>query len=327
MQVRNYFLIVLMLSMISTLGYAQNKKKLQFNNNGKFKIAQFTDIHYKPGNPESDPSVELIRKIINTEKPDLITFTGDIVTGTPLAEGWKAVLEPVIEANIPFAFTPGNHDDEHDLTRQQINKLLKGMPGYVGKNPSASSDYGDYMLTINNDNNKSGALLYFLDSKAYSTLERVEGYGWFSIDQVNWYTNQSKKNYKKWKSNLPALAFFHIPLPEYHTAFESEAKHIGQKNENECAPILNTGMFSSMLHAGEVMGTFVGHDHVNDYLVNYYDIGLAYGRWSGGKTTYGDLVHGSRIIVLEPGKHSFETWIRLSNDDIIDKITFPDDLK
>ncbi|HZH72712.1 MAG TPA: hypothetical protein VFD91_09495, partial [Mariniphaga sp.] len=72
MQVRNYFLIVLMLSMISTLGYAQNKKKLQFNNNGKFKIAQFTDIHYKPGNPESDPSVELIRKIINTEKPDLI---------------------------------------------------------------------------------------------------------------------------------------------------------------------------------------------------------------------------------------------------------------
>ena len=327
MQTKNTLLFLLVLLIVSNFGSAQSKKALRFGDGGKFKIAQFTDIHYKPGIPESEPSIELIKKIINSEKPDLIVFTGDIVCGPPLAEGWKAVLEPVIRAGLPFAFTPGNHDDEHDLSRQQIVKLLMNMPGYIGKKPADASDYGDYMITVNDESNKPGALLYFFDSNAYSTLEEVDGYGWFSIDQVEWYSDRSYKNHKKWNSRIPSLAFFHIPLPEYHTAFESEAKRIGQKNEKECAPILNTGMYSAMLHGGEVMGTFVGHDHVNDYLVNYHGIGLAYGRWSGGKTTYGNLQHGSRIIVLEPGKHSFETWIRLNNGELTDKVIFPTDLE
>src|SRR5690606_15804642 len=128
-----------------------------------------------------------------------IAFTGDIVCGAPLAEGWHAVLAPVIEAGIPFAFTPGNHDDEHDLTRKQISELLDKMPGYIGKKPTAASSYGDYMMTITDSNNNAGALIYCFDSNAYSTFDKVDGYGWFSIDQVQWYKDRSQKNYKKWK--------------------------------------------------------------------------------------------------------------------------------
>ncbi|SHF84487.1 Calcineurin-like phosphoesterase [Mariniphaga anaerophila] len=306
---------------------SQGKPKLSFNQNGTFKIAQFTDVHFKPGVPESEPSLELIKFIIETEKPDMVAFSGDIVTGRPAAEGWKTVLAPVIEAGVPFAVTLGNHDDEQDLTRSQIRELLKNFPGYLGKKPAAKSKYGDYLLKVNADKKEECALLYFLDSNAYSTLDSVKGYGWFSFDQVNWYRKQSMKNTLKNGEKLPALAYFHIPLPEYKTAFDSDAKRSGQRNEDECSPEINTGMFTAMLLGGDVMGTFVGHDHVNDYLVNHYGIALTYGRWSGGKTTYGNLQHGSRIVVLEQGKKQFKTWMRLRDGQMIDEALFPDDLK
>lgn len=306
---------------------ATGNNPLKFNEQGKLKIAQFTDIHYKPGDPESDPSVELIKYILAAEKPDLVVFTGDIVCGAPLTDGWKAVLAPVTDAGLPFAFTPGNHDDEHDLTRDEIFTLLKSFPGFLGNNPGALSGWGDYLIELHDGENTRAALLYFMDSKAYSTREGIEGYGWFSHDQVAWYREQSRKHALDDGSRLPALAFFHIPLPEYRQAFNSDAFRTGQRNEDECPPEINTGMFSAILLEGDVMGTFVGHDHVNDYLVNHYGIGLAYGRWSGGKTTYGDLQHGSRIIVLEQGQKKFETWIRLRDGQVVDKIVFPDGLQ
>lgn len=324
--IKNLLTLVFLATVIQSSS-AQGKNELSFNATGTFKIAQFTDIHYKPGVPESEPLVELIKYILETEKPNLVAFTGDIVTGRPATDGWKAVLAPVVEAGIPFAVTLGNHDDEHDLTRQQIRKLLKTFPGYLGKKPDAASDFGDYLVKVNADKKEECALLYFLDSNAYSTFDSIEGYGWFSHDQVNWYRKQNRKNILKNGEKLPALAFFHIPLPEYRDAFDGDAKRVGQRNEDECSPAINTGMFSAMLLGGNVMGTFVGHDHVNDYIVNYYGIGLAYGRWSGGKTTYGDLQHGSRIVVLEKDKRQFQTWMHLRDGQVVDKIVFPNDLK
>ena len=165
----------------------QSNDNLSFNREGTFKIAQFTDIHHKPGKVESESPLQLISYILEAEKPDLIVFTGDIVTGRPVVEGWKEVLAPVINAGIPFAVTLGNHDDEHDLSREQIRKLLNQFSGYLGKNALDASPYGDYVVHIKGERQEEGTLLYFLESNAYSTHEKVKGYGWFSHDQVNWY--------------------------------------------------------------------------------------------------------------------------------------------
>lgn len=39
----------------------------------------------------------------------------------------------------------------------------------------------------------------------------------------------------------------------------------GSKFERVCCPEVNTGLFAAMLERGDVMGTFAGHDHINDY--------------------------------------------------------------
>ena len=96
----------------------------------------------------------------------------------------------------------------------------------------------------------------------------------------------------------------------------------GKRREKECAPVLNTGMYAAMLLNGDVMGVFTGHDHGNDYVALYNGIALAYGRFSGGKTTYTKTSAGARIIELQEGKRGFVTYIRLAGGKITDRITF-----
>jgi hypothetical protein len=182
----------------------------------------------------------------------------------------------------------------------------------------------------NGNGNKPEALLYCMDSNTYSTLEPVvDGYGWFELDQINWYREMSK-SYTSENNGvpLPALAFFHIPLPEYIHAWENKtAPAIGVKNEDECSPEINTGMFSAMLKSGDVMGTFVGHDHINDYIGVYYGMALAYGRVSKVMGDPEDPLAGGRVIVLKEGQRSFDTWIRQIDGKKVLPCTWPDSFK
>lgn len=55
--------------------------QLQFNKDGKFKIVQFTDTHLSYNNREAfDKSVDVIMSIVNAENPDLVVFTGDVLS-------------------------------------------------------------------------------------------------------------------------------------------------------------------------------------------------------------------------------------------------------
>jgi hypothetical protein len=305
---------------------------LRFNSSGKFKIIQVTDAHIKYDSEYSKETVEMLNLVLDAEKPDLVIFTGDVVTGKPYKEGFEMVIEPVISRKIPWALVFGNHDDEQDMTREQLATLIQTYPYNTGnmKKVKNVTGYGNYTLEIKDKNNKSiRAVLYCMDSNAYSTLKPgVEGYGWFAFDQVDWYRKQSAK-YTSGNNGdpLPALAFFHIPLPEYRfVKILPNVKMAGVRLEDECSPEINTGMFAAMLERGDVMGTFVGHDHINDYIFNYYGTGLAYGRFSGSKTTYTELKNGVRVIELTEGQRKFDTWIRLDDEIIINKVKFPEDL-
>lgn len=295
-------LLVLAAVFLTATGFAQ---KLSFRNDGTFKICQLTDVHFKNGDPASKASLQLFDELIRNEQPDLVIFTGDIVVEpAPVLEGWKKVIAPFQNANIPFAVALGNHDDEHDKTRKEITDFLKKQRGCLNK-----SD--DFALFIEGRKGKREALLYIFDSNAYSTLPNVKGYGWITHKQVSDYIARSNQYIKQNRGKpLPALAFFHIALPEYKTAYHNlEYQPIGTRDEDECSPEINTGLFAAMLKQGDIMGCFVGHDHMNDYVAYQNGIALTYGRKSSSGTTYGSLLCGSRIIVLQEGIRSYSTYI------------------
>lgn len=321
--------ILLMLICITNT-YAQ--EKLHFNENGKFKIVQFTDIHYKSGSEESAKSIRMMKEVLDNEKPDLVAFTGDIVTDTPAKNGWNEVLAPVISKKIPYAIVLGNHDDEHDWTRRQIMDYVISKPYcYAQTGPAYLTGEGNYVLEIKNTQEKTVAILYFMDSNAYNKVGEQKGYNWFGFDQVEWYRNNSsfftRENNGK---PYPALAFFHIPLQEYTLLPDTTKNYVknapvfGNRTEKECPGIINTGMFAAMVEGGDVMGTFTGHDHDNDYIGYLNGICLAYGRFSGSKMTYTSLGYGARVIELTDNERVFNTWIHSSDNNILYNVKYPD---
>lgn len=317
------FLFLLLFSGIAMGVYAQD---LRFDAEGSFKIVQFTDIHHKSGSVHSFYALDMINETLDVEKPDLVVFTGDVVVAAPTPQGWDDVLESVISRDIPYMVVFGNHDDENEWNREQVAEYVSKKQGLVNATPALEGVKG-YMngaVLIKNSKGEESFVLYTFDSHAYSTNSKIKGYGWFDISQINWYQRKSQEIKSRLKDTIPALAFFHIPLPEYTYAFNDiKNKRIGVRYEAECPPYINTGMYAAMLQEGDVLGTFVGHDHVNDYLVDYHGIALAYGCWSGSKNTYTRSQNGARVILLQEGIKGFETYIRQRDGSLIYQTSYP----
>ncbi|MBI1933124.1 MAG: metallophosphoesterase family protein [Ignavibacteriales bacterium] len=308
---------------------AQNMTDLKFDKFEKFKIVQFTDIHFDiEDETESDSVLNNMTNIIVQENPGLVVLTGDIVTSKPVEKAWEKVTEPMRKKKIPWAVAFGNHDHEYGLTNKEIMEYLTTLPfNYSEAGPSDISGIGNYIIEIKSSNSKDvKSILYFFDSNAYTEegdKAELGDYDWIKFDQINWYREVSKR-YTKLNDNqpLPALSFFHIPLPEYDL-IKKNPTIIGDRDEQVCSPKINSGLYNAFLESKDVMGMFVGHDHNNNYIGTLNNICLAYG-CKTGKNSYGDLEKGARVIVLFEGERKFNTWINTINEKSKNFVTFPD---
>ena len=80
-KLHSYFFIQLLtiIYLFYNLPIMAQKANLTFNPNGKFKIAQFTDLHICWQDKRSDIAFECIKNTIESEHPDLIVITGDLI--------------------------------------------------------------------------------------------------------------------------------------------------------------------------------------------------------------------------------------------------------
>jgi hypothetical protein len=305
--------------------------ELRFDKNGTFKILQFTDIHYQQGTPSADRTIGLMRQLIKAEKPDMIVFTGDIVISNPQRPGWDEVLETAIESRTPYAVVLGNHDDEYDWTRSQIFDHILSKPfARMEKGPEELKGTGNYVVKVAGREAQTAALLYFFDSNAYAEVGGQKGYDWFGYDQIDWYRHTARSFSQTGEATpLPALAFFHIPFHEYTLLHDTTKNYVkaapvfGVRSEKECPGIINTGMFAAMVECADVMGTFVGHDHDNDYIGYLNGICLAYGRCTGAGSAYNKIGYGARVIVLTERRRVFDTWIRDEQNQVCHNVSYP----
>lgn len=313
-------------SLLTLIAFSLHAQSIKFNKNGECKIVQFTDVHYKVTNPDNSAlSLQVINQTLDKEKPEVVILTGDIVTGAPVEQGWKEVLTPITERNIPFAVTFGNHDDESGVSRKDLMKYIRTFKGCLNSEIGSETQYDGAIRVKASDSDQTKAALYLFDSNSYSTINGIDGYGWIKPEQIAAYNELSKSLTKENGGKpLPALAFFHIPLPEYVTAFNSKkVSPVGERLEDECPAAINTGLYSAMRINGDVIGTFCGHDHNNDYLADMNGIAMVYGRFTGSKNTYTDTENGARIITLKEGLRSFDTKVMLRSGKVIAETTYP----
>lgn len=288
---------------------------LKFHN-GKFKIVQLTDLHWVESESyklKNDSTCNLIREVIRMERPDLVILTGDVVVSWNAKKGWEKLANLFEKEKTSFAVTFGNHDEETDMNNSQILDYLRTFPSNLTYDADEGvSGSGNCTLPImSSDGLSQKWVLYLFDSHNLTKNRSFGYYDWIKFDQIEWYRKSSDLFTERNGRKLPSMAFFHIPLPEHETA-RWVCREFGEKQEGVCAPNVNTGLLSAFIEKRDVIGVFVGHDHNNDYMVDWDgNIALAYGRKTGYPSAYDEaLSRGVRVINLYEDQASFDSYIR-----------------
>ena len=178
---------------------------------------------------------------------------------------------------------------------------------------------GNHVINLADSQGTVTRSLFFLDSgdemseedlREYAS-EIEEGNGnsddYIKESQIRWYMENlaaiERINSEKGGSPVKSSVFVHIALPEYRTAYEeltgeTEASQtdmpayrvvnekgdfilMGQRRENVCCSGHNSGMFDAILDAGSTDLVVCGHDHINDFVLSYRGVVLAYNVPSG----------------------------------------------
>lgn len=306
---------------------------LSFNSEGKFKIIQFTDTQddYMP----REAMIRLMNKALDAEKPDLVVFTGDNITGggSPgkflTSVAIKSIVTPVATRGIPFAMVFGNHDSEGGIAKETQLKMYQKFPGCLAYDPEPDL-YGcaTYNLPIkSSDGSKDAFNLWLMDSNENDRING--GYDWVHEDQLDWYKAKSIELELANGGLVPSLMFQHIVVPEVYELLKevpagtegaslrfgktwalelNPAMAQGTLAEWPCPPDTNGGQFQAVLERGDVLGIATGHDHVNDFVGTYK--GIDFIQTPGiGFQTYGSKDRGFRVIILdENDAWNYETY-------------------
>lgn len=182
----------------------------QFNSKGKFRIMQISDIQDKAA--VNSRAINVITKSLARYQPDLVVFTGDNVTSGLSTSNFKtsvnAFTQPLLNANVKFAVTFGNHDDEGTLvpnkTTQYNYYKERGGNLFVDHDVESLTGVGSGMIPIYPNGQTTGTpgyLIYVMDSGTYAS----SGYDCVYTNQIDYYIQTAQAN-----PTVPALQFQHI---------------------------------------------------------------------------------------------------------------------
>lgn len=324
---------------------------LRTREDGSFKVLILSDVQcYSAAAIKNSGTLDAIEAMVEAEAPDLVLFLGDnswsCKTAALLREYLTVMVKPIEDRQIPWAHIYGNHDSENNephytaISKEEQQAVYEEFAYCISKSgPEELTGVGNYVLPVlEYDSDKIAFNVWGLDSLMYNyprpnkseiinkgtALQNSFPYDYEGLkeDQVEWYEQTSKllENYNGGEK-IPAMMYFHIPLQESYYAWADAVSGgalgatnlVGQKAENISAPAYNSGLFDAIVRRGDVKVVANGHDHVNDFSVDYKGVTLAYSG-SIGLQEYGDYdIIGARVVELS-SEGEVSTYMSYLND-------------
>lgn len=307
MKKRLSLVLIAVMIMATTIFFTACQKAPTKKDDTAYTVLQITDVHIRNSNRDKK-GFETIDMLIEQSQPDLIMMTGDITSENENMTAIKKFCDFIEGYKIPWAYTFGNHDAEGtQATKQEISDYLTSLEYCVYERGDESVyGYGNYYRNITDESGKVISTLYMLDSNMYNEDKIIGGYDYFHTSQIDWYGNTVKSIAKEVNGDetkvVPSIAFFHIPFREFGVAYKEAKKNKtfreGTRMEDECPSLQDDLMFEKMLEMGSTKGVFVGHDHMNNYAVDYKGIRLSYGITTD-HTLYLSAKRGGTVIRIK----------------------------
>ncbi len=260
-------------------------------------------------------AVNAVAAMVTAEKPDLVVISGDIVYPVPYEAGAINNLPPakifatLMEAlGVSWIVTFGNHDTEFYsfYTREEISDFYSNEDFkhcLYQEGPESIDGYGNSVINVKNSDGVITQSIFTMDSHAYAGKGLASiiamKYDHLKQSQVDWYKATIEKNnaYNKVLTGsdenvVNTLLFIHIPIQEYRDAW-FEYVNNGYKDTDDVKLIYGTAgeegdvvvysgeepdqLFETMLTLPGQKGIFCGHDHLNNFSIDYKGIRLTYG--------------------------------------------------
>ena len=281
---------------------------LKLNYKKDFKILQLSDVHL--GDKDNlETHYKFMDLTIKDSQPDLIVVTGDLFTFASRGTA-KSFFSYLDAKGVPWTVTFGNHDEQCYFSVDWMTGLLNNYgSNCVFKDIQDDDVQGNANFAINLMQGESiFEQIIVMDSNRYYYGDYF-GYDYFKEDQIAWYSDLI--DYTTEQNGgvvVPSLMFYHIPLPEieetwdYKTNTFKEGVTVKKANTGEgektCNPQTNTHFFDKILEKKSTTGMYFGHDHLNDFIVNYKGVDFGYGVKATDRIYYGESMLGGRTITL-----------------------------
>ena len=241
-----------------------------------------------------------------------VPYESTAINNLPPHQTFATFMESL---GVYWTVTFGNHDSEFYSTysREEISEYYSN-PDFKYCLYQDNEDLygcGNSVINVKNSQGIITQSIFTIDSNAYTGDGLIEMLAWeydnIHEDQVEWYktTVQNNNEYNKnliatldnkdellaKYEKLNTLLFFHIPIAEYGDAWFEYVEN-GYKDTEDAKLMFGTAgesgdvvysselpdeLFETMIELGGKHGTFVGHDHLNNFSIEYKGIRLTYG--------------------------------------------------
>ena len=286
-----------------------------------------------------------IGALIARTSPDLITVSGDIsFADFPRAdiayENFSALLESY---KLPWAFVWGNHDNQAgaEVASHHADIMLSREHCLFEKG-DPELGCGNYIIKIEESGRPIHAL-FMIDSDDRFDFSDTEGKTtkqWAHLlpNQLEWHRAEAKKLGK-----LKSTLIMHIPYYAYRDAFgaawnaeydpmkispaeshdpkywnEGYKTAYGAKYEGVGSYPADTGDFDYIRETGSTGLTLVGHEHINDYVIDYKGMRLAYSLKTGSGCYWDQRLNGGTLLSISENGAALE-HIHINVDFIVNE--------
>jgi hypothetical protein len=265
---------------------------------GRFTILAVTDIHFSHrGESEDCRSIPDITSMVAASDPDMLLVNGDTWHDNWRGKGYgfcRRSARAFAGMGVPWAFVWGNHDllsdnaGGHDLLESASGSLYRG-----------GRSSGNYVIEVRGGED---------NAPVWDVFAMNSGARGLGSRQIEWFEREVSRLREERGRDVPALVFFHIPLPELgdvwsFTRAEGVMLERGVDSERTSA-----GAFEALARPGTVKAIFCGHDHTNCFKGTWRGIHLEYLR-ATGHAGYGgeELSKGATLVTVDTRSGRFET--------------------
>ena len=168
-----------------------------------------------------------MNQVLDAESPQLVVLNGDLITGDNTylensTDYLDIIVAPLVERDLLWASTYGNHDSDFNLSRENI---LGHERRYLNSRTTQMvfdrlAGVTNYYLPVypSNGSDVPCLLLWFFDSRGgfyyqqqTDSGERIGQPNWVDRSVVEWFKDASSNLRQKYSRTIPSIGFVHIP--------------------------------------------------------------------------------------------------------------------